>query len=187
MAYSLVYSPETNAFEDDVKFICSDKRVHFRFRDFNKNEHIQGFERKLIYLMEYLFNFCYRPSFEVNTPVSKEEILDGFLKSKDVKQVETVISKFIPDIKFKGLRAFFNYNKQENLKPFGEVNKTYFPTKGKNSLLQFQKTLRVSIEDFLFNNQYSLILNDGYKKDINKKFKNKNTKNQEDDFLVKLW
>lgn len=187
MAYSVIYSPDIISFDDKVKFIYSDKKVHFRFRDFNKNEHVQGFEKKLIYLMEYLFNFCYMPSFRSNSPVTKEEILLNFLQSKDVKDLERIISKFIPDIKFKGLKAYFNYNKQEDLKPFGDVKDAYFPVKGENSLKAFQIKMRVSIEDFLFNNQYSIVLHNGYRKDVNKKFKNKGLKAQEDDFLVKLW
>ena len=79
MAYSLVYSPDINPFDGELKFICSDNRIHFRFRDFQRNEHIQGFEKKLIYLMEYLFNFCYKPSLNTNTPFEKEYLLNDFL------------------------------------------------------------------------------------------------------------
>ena len=193
MAYSLVYSPEVNPSESEVRFICSDNKVHFRFKDFKRNEHVQGFEKKLIYLMEYLFNFCYKPSLTGDTPVEKEELLENFLQSSDVKTLNKILADNIPTNKFKGIKAYFNYNKKYDCKPFGDIDDNYFPSKGQNSLLDFSCKLRLGdfgIRRFLFDDRYSILLHNDYKDNINKKFKNKfinKSKSTGDDLLVKLW
>ena len=56
LSYSLVYTPDT-ATSELTNPVCSDKRIHIRFRDFNKPQMISGFERKLTYLMTALMNY----------------------------------------------------------------------------------------------------------------------------------
>ena len=54
--YALLYIPDLDTNAENINFVCSDNKIHFRFKDFIRPECIQGFEKKLTYLMTYLIN-----------------------------------------------------------------------------------------------------------------------------------
>lgn len=197
LTFTLNYTPHIN-FDDKVNFVCSDNRIHFRFKDFNKEEFIVGFEKKLTYLMTYLFNYSYLPSvIPENLQADKEILLNNFLKTNDVVQIMTTINTNILSTKFKGFRASFNYKKKGDINPFGEVVKDCFPLETedevvlKGSLQSFLTIFRISLKDYLFNDAYTIQLSDigditANNKFINKELKKLSKLNSMETF-VELW
>ena len=197
LTFTLSYTPNLNL-NNEINFVCSDNKIHFRFKDFTKEEFIMGFEKKLTYLMTYLFHYSYLPTvIPENINVDKEILLNSFLKTNDVIQIMTTINFHITNTKFKGFRAAYNYKKKGNVNPFGDVCHTCFPLKVEDNVLQkgclklFLDTLKVSLADFLFNDAYTIQLSDIGDITVNNKFINKELKKLNKlnsmDTLVELW
>ena len=187
--YALLYIPDLDTNAENINFVCSDNKIHFRFKDFIRPECIQGFEKKLTYLMTYLIN----SKNDIDNKNTKN-YLNQFLKSEDVESIIAIISNNISNLKFKGLQARFNYNKVDYKQyPFGNINRDYFPylENTKNDLKQFLSKFKISLRDYLFNDKYVIILTDNKIKDVNLKFKNKEERsklnNIIDNCFVKLW
>ena len=126
-AANLVYSFSINRQDiSDINFVCSDDRIHFRFKDYIKSEIIRGFEKKLTYLLSYLFNFDYKLKNTTNKPF--KEVLNDFLHTSDIIYLTKIIEDNITYKNFKGLKGRVSYNKTNATQyPFGKINKEYFP------------------------------------------------------------
>ena len=191
----IVYSPhEADDLADDISFLCADKKVHIRFRDFIEAEVISGFEKKLTYLLTYLMNYSFLPS--IIGKYSDKELIDNFLKTSDLTSVYRVIKVNECSNKFRGFKLLKNYKKR-HCKPFGEVDNECFPMCHENnmvtlgSLEMFLRMFKVTLKDYLFDDNYSVIIKSIKNKKENVKFINKAEKrkqSQADEYdLVKLW
>ena len=77
LAYSLIFTPSTVS--KDISHLCSDDKIHIRLDNFDKCCRIEGFERKLTYLLTYMFNYnFFNPV--LHKDVSVEKLLKLFFK-----------------------------------------------------------------------------------------------------------
>jgi hypothetical protein len=196
LTYSIYYTPSKNPMaHNDLNYVCSDNRIHIRFRDFNKEQIIGGFEKKLTYLVTYLMNYSYLPS--IIGKYDTKTLIKNFLKTDDIQHVISAIAVYNGLHKFKGLKLTANYRKKECL-PFGDVDKDCFPLNSQDgiiavgSLKEFLEKLRIDLIEYLFNDSYFIILRENKEKAINNKFINKQAKKLERTRdpnleLVELW
>ena len=123
LTYSLIYTPELSQ-TSTVNYVCSDDKIHIRFRDFNKPQMVKGFEKKLTYLMAYLMNFSYITKlFDI---CDQKTIINALLDAKDVKLIYNVLH-YDRKIDFKTFKLTCNYNKKEKCVAFGELDQGAFP------------------------------------------------------------
>lgn len=180
---------------NDLNYICSDNKIHIRFRDFDKEQVVGGFERKLAYLFGYLMNYSYLPS--IIGKYDNETILKNFLKTIDVQRILSTISIYSGSSKFKGVKLTVNYKKSK-CSPFGSVDANCFPLAKNNELLEigdlktFLSMLKIDLVEYLFNDSYFIILRENKEKPVNNKFINKQEKKLErikdtSLNLVELW
>lgn len=194
LTYSIYYTPSHDVEDAVINYICFDNKVHVRFRDFNSEMLIIGFEKKLSYLLTYLMNYSYLP--KVIGMYDENTLINTFLKSSDIASIYSSISKNTCGKVFKGIKLKPNYRKSE-CKPFGDVDFNCFPIKLVDGLAQvsdlqtFLSTLKVSLDEYLFNDSYVVILREDKKIDINRKFINRQIKkqsNSSNDFdITELW
>lgn len=194
LTYSIYYTPDADNANEAINYICFDNKVHVRFRDFNSEMLIIGFEKKLSYLLTYLMNYSYLP--KVIGMYDNATLIDTFLKSSDVVAIYTSIRNNTCGKTFKGIKLKSNYRKNA-CEPFGKVNIKCFPTKVVDGVVQtgdlstFLTTLKISLDEYLFNDSYVIILREDKKIDINKKFINRQNKKQSkiaSDFdITELW
>lgn len=194
LTYSIYYTPSADIDDGVINYICFDNKVHVRFRDFNSEMLIVGFEKKLSYLLTYLMNYSYLP--KVIGVYDDKTLIDTFLKSSDVAAIYSSISNNSCGKTFKGIRLKPNYRKND-CQPFGKVDIKCFPIKIVDGIIQtgdlntFLSTLKISLDEYLFNDSYMIILREDKKLDINKKFINRENKKQSrvaSDFdITELW
>lgn len=193
----ICYIPEELP-QNELNFICSDNRVHVRFRDFDSPCVIAGFEQKLTYLLTYLMNYSYMRTTLIL--YSEDELIDGFLKSSDVAEINSCIRTESCNMKYKGIKLRKKYSKVKNdsYKAFGSVNLACFPIHTEESMIKtgnlevFLSAFKISLRDYLFNDNYIVIIDDIKTSEINKKFINKMNKKDyiaSREFLdvVELW
>lgn len=194
LTYSIYYTPNEDISNEVINYICFDNKVHVRFRDFNSEMLIIGFEKKLSYLLTYLMNYSYLP--KVIGMYDQATLIDTFLKSSDVAAIYSAIASNSCCKNFKGIKLKPNY-KRGKCEPFGEVDINCFPTNYIDGLIQmgdlhtFLSVLKVSLTEYLFNDSYVIILREAKKLDINRKFINRQNKKQNkisSDFdIAELW
>ena len=194
LTYSIYYTPNADTADTIINYICFDNKVHVRFKDFNTDMLIIGFEKKLAYLLTYLMNYSYLP--KVIGMYDDATLIDTFLKSSDVAAIYSSISKNTCGTNFKGIRLKPNYRKGA-CEPFGNVNVNCFPVRKVDGIIQigdlhtFLSTLKISLDEYLFNDSYVVILHEDRKVDVNKKFINRQNKKQNrlaSDFdVTELW
>lgn len=194
LTYSIIYTPDAPT-NKGVNYVCSDRKIHVRFRDFNKPQMISGFEKKLTYLFAYLMNFSYIVNlFEF---CDQKVLINALLESEDVKKIYDSI-KYDKQINFKSFRLTANYKKGECI-PFGKLDQGAFPllydefnVPKTADLDTFLTKLKVNLLEFLFNDSYSILLHERNKQDddVNAKFVNKelrkNMKTTNNDY-IQLW
>ena len=182
LTYSIYYTPNSDIETEAINYICFDNKVHVRFRDFNSEMLIMGFERKLSYLLTYLMNYSYLP--KVIGMYDEATLIDTFLKSSDIAAIYSSISNNSCGKTFKGIRLKPNYRKGA-CEPFGDVDMRCFPIKIVDGVAQvgdlstFLSTLKISLDEYLFNDSYVIILHEDRKLDINKKFINRQNKKEQ--------
>lgn len=181
LTYSIYYTPNAISDIDAMDFTCWDKKVHIRFRDFNKEEIICGFEKKLTYLLSYLMNFSYLP--KVIGMYEEKALVDNFLKTSDVFKIVSAISEHISGEPLKGIKLYKNYRKSvTTLEPFGAVTANCFPLKSTDGIIQqgslatFLEILKVDLAEYLFNDNYMIVIRENKAINPNKKFINKSVK-----------
>lgn len=188
---SILYNPETKTNYYNAKYVCSDGKIHIRFRDFDKPQLIEGFESKLTYLIAFIF---YEGLYS-----TKEE----FLKSNDIWLLNEYLKRGVEkynNYEYKGLLLLDNYSKKEETIKFGSHDPDCFPNPirkhsedddsyiNKSKLNVFTEELKISsIIDFLFNDGYKIIIH--RKKEIkDNKFIRKQKKIQDKKSnLIELW
>lgn len=181
LTYSIYYTPNSDIENQVINYICFDSKVHVRFRDFNSEMLIVGFEKKLSYLLTYLMNYSYLP--KVIGIYDQATLIETFLKSSDVAAIYASISNNSCGKVFKGIKLKPNYRKVD-CEPFGAVDVKCFPIKLIDGIAQvgdlntFLSTLRISLDEYLFNDSYVIILRQDRKIDINKKFINRQNKKE---------
>lgn len=196
LTYSIYYTPNAkNTDFDDVSYICSDKKIHIRFRDYNSEDIIVGFEKKLTYLLTYLLNYSYLPN--VFGKYNERELMETFGRTNDVLDIINTIRRHLPLEELKGFKLRTNYKKSE-CKPFGDISTDVFPVEWvdkmaiKGDLQTFLSKLKISLDDYLFNDNYMIIIRENKTINFNKKFINKankktNRQNLSNLDLVELW
>ena len=197
--YSLIFTNnKQNTVNDIDKYLCSDYKVHIRFRDFNKEELLIGFEKKLTYLVSYLVNYSYIP--KLLSRYENEEILMNFLLYDDILKIIDFITNSISDdrVEFKGLVIKPNYKKQQdNYKYFGDTDAKFFPLHIKNNLIKtgslkfFLDTFNLDLYNYLFDDNYIIWLHNKQFKASRKfeirKLKKANKQNNKAINVVELW
>lgn len=196
--YSVIFTNNSKNIIDNLdKYICSDNKIHIRFRDFNKEEFLIGFEKKLTYLLAYLLNYSFVP--KLIGDYTSKEILTEFLLQKDVSKIIDFLNFYIQiDGGVKGLQIKPNYKKhQYNYKYFGNTESKFFPLYVKNNLTEvgdlqfFLNIFNLDLYNYLFNDNYIIWLHDKEFK-TNKKFENKklkkiNRQNNKNNTIIELW
>lgn len=196
LTYSIYYTPNNKKSDfEDSNYVCSDKKVHIRFSDYNSEQIIAGFEKKLTYLFTYLINYSYLPN--VINQSNIRDLIENFSRMSDILTINNIIMNHISLRDFKGFKVRANYKKKD-CKPFGEITPEVFPvewiddTAVKGSLDIFLSKLKISLDDYLFNDSYVIIIREDKYINFNKKFINKLNRKSErkkaKDFdLVELW
>lgn len=188
---SILYNPETKTNYYNAKYVCSDGKIHIRFKDFDKPQLIEGFEAKLAYLISFIF-------YEGNYSTKEE-----FLESNDIWLLNEYLKRGIEkynNYKYKGLFLLDNYSKKDETVRFGVHDSDCFPDpvrqnnenegsySSKNKLNVFTEELKIgNIIDFLFNDSYKIIIH--RKREIKEnKFVRKQKKLQDKQSdLFELW
>lgn len=183
--------------QDIIKYLCYDNKIHIRLRDFNKEEFLIGFEKKLSYLLSYLLNYAYIP--RLVGKYTEEEVLKGFFQNSEMlKLIDFLERCYADEIDYRGLMIKPVYKKnQKNYKPFGATENNFFPDYVKNSspevgeLMFLLDLFELTLYNYLFNDDYVIWL---HEKDFtaNKKFDKKelkklNKQNNKTSNIVKLW
>lgn len=183
LTFSLRFTPsiETNK---NAKYTCSDNKVHIRLKDYNKPQEIKGFEDKLTYLITYIF-----VSMKYNS-------IDELMSSMYLVEIENVLRsyiKFQTDYTYKGLKILPKYSKKDKYNLYGNIDIDCFPSILENSNIHFldyfQKVFSINLYDFIFNDQYEIIIrasdytgeNKFTKKEKRREFTESNS------ILYKLW
>lgn len=176
--YSICYMPSIKA-NEDINYICFDNKIHVRFRDYNSEQVISGFEKKLSYLLTYLMNYSYLP--KIVGKYDTEKLIKGFLNSSDITTIISTINIHC-NTSIKGIKLKPNYNKKKEYKAFGNLITNYFPLVLVDDIIEtgnldsFLSTIKLSLEEYLFNDKYLIVLNEFKVQDINKKFTNRMNK-----------
>ena len=173
--YGIYYSPAEDKIDDKIiNYVCYDNKIHVRFKDYNSEEIIVGFEKKLTYLLTYIMNYSYLP--KVVGEYDENKIIYNFLKTNDVNEILNCIKNYIYDVKIKDIKLRKNYNRKDKIKPFGDVNPECFPLNENNGILiggdlkTFLRKFKINLNDYLFNDSYIIIISKDREIDINKKF-----------------
>lgn len=179
----ICYIPDTLS-QERINYVCSDNKVHIRFRDYNSPQVIAGFEQKLTYLLTYLMNYSYLQ--KTLLAVNCEDVIKGFLKSSDVHEIDSCIRAETTNIRYKGIKLRKKYSKHiYDDHPYGNVEITCFPIHIEDSLIKtgdlnfFISAFKISLRDYLFNDNYIIIIDDIKTSEMNRKFKNKMNKKAE--------
>ena len=180
LTYSLIYTPTVST-NYNAKYVCSDGKVHIRFKDYNKSQLIKGFEGKLTYLISFLFH------------KSDCENISQFMKLNDIWVLEQYlvegISKY-SSYKYKGLKLLKNYNKKLNLSEYGEIDDDCFPKKDKNisNLQKFMDSFKLdNLTNFLFDDSYEVIIHRKKDEKDNKFIRKQNRIKEKESELFVLW
>ena len=193
LTYSIIYSPDLKT-NTGVNYVCSDNKIHVRFRDFNKPQMISGFERKLTYLMTYLMNYSYVS--DLFKSCNEKTLMNILLDSADVEKIFNAI-KYDKQIDFKAFRLTLNYKRKDELVAFGKLEQSAFPLDYDEfgnvktaSLETFLHKLKVGLLEYLFNDSYSILIHEKEETDVNVKFINKELRkgrnNAHSDY-IELW
>lgn len=178
LTYSLCYTPSTKQFNKELNFICTDDRIHIRLDNYNIPKLIFGFEKKLTYLLTYLFNYSYLPIISCYDS-DLDNLFNKFLTTSDVVKIIQQIQEVYSDFKFKGLKVVKNY-KKINYKMFGDLNIKCFPLDQDKcelaSLDMFLNILKINLYDYLFNDSFTVIIHETKEEKHLNKFINKQNK-----------
>ena len=178
LTYKYVFSPnEVKSDLLDINFLCHDNKVHIRLRDYSKAEVLKGFEAKLTYLITYLFNYTFLPKFVGRSDV--KALLKNFnSKSEEMKELNEALRPYMQE-EFKGIKVSANYRKKSTFSPFGTLEPDFCPTLKDGKLITstglkfFLKSFNTTLQDFLFNDAYEVVLVVEKQKTLYNKFKNK--------------
>lgn len=198
LTVSILYTPTNKDWKKELpNYICSDNKVHIRFKDYITSERISGFEAKLTYLLSYLINYSYIPTLLVKT--DNKVISDSFLKTDSVDDICSSIKFFMQNDNFKGLKLLKNYKRQlRTCNYFGKLDPNCFPLNYSSdipiagSLNSFLINFgNISLDEYLFNDSIEIIIHEAriIKEDKFKRKeirKNNKSKSVDSDF-VELW
>lgn len=190
----IYYSPNNKENDlEKINYICADKKIHIRFRDFSEKEIISGFEKKLTYLLSYLMNFSYLP--KVVDKYDSQVLITDFLKTTDVMTIYNEIKLYTHIDNIKGFKLTKNYKKKV-CKAFGEVNPYAFPLNIQDTVVKtgnlnsFLTNFKINLIDYLFNDNYVIIIHEARTAKLSK-FKRKQIRKEEKKNknynLVELW
>lgn len=200
LTYSLMFTPSLSK-QSLCNPVCSDKKIHIRFRDFNKPQVISGFEKKLTYLLAYLMNYSYISTlFDLKNSVkekifNEKALIDALLSSEDLNTIyqEIAVTK---QLNFTGFKLTTNYNKKSETAAFGKLCQTAFPLDYDAfgdvkmcDLNTFLKKLNITLLEYLFNDAYAIVIHEIDNSDVNVKFTNKELRREahiKTDFVT-LW
>ncbi len=193
LTYKLIYTPSRNSFysveESNINFVCSDKRIHVRLRDYDKEEVIRGFINKLTYLVTYLVNYV--EGSDSARFSSDDELLKSATKNINL-YLGYNIGNLIHVDDFKGLKISKNYRRLKEFNPLGSIPSNLCPYSNSgesNSLSFFLKAFNINIHDFLFNDAYEIVITKDKDSKMYQKFLNKQNKTKKEvkEERVALW
>lgn len=196
LTYSIIYTPDKKSNTQGINYVCSDKKIHVRFRDFDSPQLITGFEKKLTYLMCYLMNYSYIVN--LFKFCDSKILINALLESPDVKKIYEAL-RYSKKIEFKAFRLSLNYKKKgEEVMAFGKLEQEAFPLEydefgalKEATLETFLNKLKINLLEYLFNDSYSILIHKKEAEDVNAKFINKeerkNNKSELENDFIKLW
>lgn len=176
----------------DYNPVCHDDKIHIRLKHFNSNKMIIGFEDKLTFLLvfllkNYLKSLQGKPEYEVDMRIKGHsgDIFSkyvGKFKSTDEFRIllEILSNKFI-DCRDVRITEVYTRKSQLTLDDlFGHINSTLVSNETNiNNLSSFTKALDISLQDYLFNDDFILLISNFKFKNPNTKFENKVTRKVE--------
>lgn len=192
LTFSLCFEPNLES-SKEISYVCYDNKIHIRFRDFYKPEIIAGFEKKLTYLITYLFNFSYKKTIIGN--YSDKDLIDGFMHSTDMLELLKIL-KMCDEID--GIKLSINYRKNPNDNTFGSIVENCYPKNMYDNinyiggLESFLRSIGLDLLVYLFDDRYYIqIKPPAPLQHVNKKFTNKLYRKQNklisQPKLVELW
>lgn len=180
LTYKLIYTPSRDGGvgveETNINFLCTDKRLHIRLREYTEEEVISGFIAKLTYLITYLVNYT-----------NNTEESEVFINS--------IIENAFHQSDFKGVKIYPCYRRLKNYSKKGYIPNTVCPVhiSGNNycSLDYFLETFRLNLHEYLFNDAYEIVITKDETKNLYSKYLNKSNNERKphpkkDDRVV-LW
>ena len=133
LTYNLVYTPSLDdgyrADEKDINWLCSDRKIHIRLRDYNKPEVIVGFINKLTYLVTYLVNSGCTASLE-SMRENPDKYLSTFCENDEsFLHLVDFIKSSLHDSRYSGIKVTKVYRKKKVNKPnsFGIISDGAMP------------------------------------------------------------
>lgn len=167
LTYNLVYTPSLDdgyrADEKDINWLCSDRKIHIRLRDYNKPEVIVGFINKLTYLVTYLVNSGCTASLE-SMRENPDKYLSTFCENDEsFLHLVDFIKSSLHDSRYSGIKVTKVYRKKKVNKPnsFGIISDGAMPVEDGyklGDLSFFIGEFRIPLYEFLFNDAYTLVL-----------------------------
>jgi len=190
LTYSLVYTPSLDdglgADDRDINWLCSDRKIHIRLRDYTKPEVITGFVNKLTYLVTYLVNSGCTSSLE-SVRENPDSYLDTFCKNdEDFLRVVDLVKSSLHEPRYQGIKVSKVYRKKKVNKPnsFGIISDGVLQVEDSyklGNLSYFVESMRIPLHEFLFNDAYTVVLSNDparscYDKFVRKSFNKSSAK-----------
>lgn len=158
--------------KNKVNYLCHDKRIHVRLRDFDKTQTIKGFERKLAFLITLSMN--------PDNKTSWDDALAAYAISANGVNIASAIASYT-DYKAKGIIITPNYRRGKH-NMFGNC---------RVGIEVLNPIFKLGVSEFLFNDNYYLTLEKAklvkQNKFEKKQIKKDNTEATKTSDFVELW
>ena len=162
LTYHVLYSPEKTE-KVNANYLCSDLKVHIRLRDYDHEEVISGVINKLTYLVTYLIQ---RGNLD---RVDADKAIEKFVNNNaDFDEVVRAIGYRIKVTK--------NYRKKGITNPLGSMGNGVCPMEDGyiyGNLAFFLCKLNLTLDEFLWNDAYEIVISKAKETNVYKKFLNK--------------
>lgn len=191
----------------EVDPICSDGYLHIRFRDYENECDIVGFEQKLTYLITTIFNkgfyFMEIPDRDKTSKDFKyiwDKYSEKFLNSSHISELLDELKVMYPGLK--GIKLYPNYRKdgyKDAMRQFGSVAEGAYPALHSDNgsdgrcfsffflISSFSTPSSFKIRNFLFDDKCYLKISELKTYDVYSKFVNRKNRKVKVDNYQDLW
>lgn len=198
LIYRVVYTPSNNsdARDGDLKYICSDNKIHIRLRDYDHEEVISGLIPKLTYILTYMINSYGSGQMFVDD----KQILESFIQTETFIYLESLLKESFNydgsfNINCSGIRLFNNYRKKSNYNKLGSFSKgtclLTVDNKFESSVDELLRDMGIpDLHYFLFSDRFELHITKNNKTSSTKKYLAKTNKIKSKQFeskTIELW
>lgn len=197
LSYSITYTPSLEglgAEEKGIDFLCVDGKIHVRLRDYDHPETIRGFVDKLTFVVTYLIN---AESGSMGDMTAEGFISEFCSHSADFTSLSQAVGSLLHEPRYKGIqvsKAYRKKNKGPTAGPLGSISKGAAPLVDGSlygDLAYFLEEMRLDLYSFLFDDAYSIQIQERAEEASYAKFANKLNrkvlKSRGDFEYVSLW